>query len=354
MTSRPLIVRIGALGDMVLMTVAIRILQHRFGSPVDVLGSGPWTRPLLHDQPGVGQIYLLASRKRPFVLSPNQWALRSMLKRRGAGPTWLFDARNDKTSWLLLQSGWSVQEFAQLCQLPDIRDEHFCDHWQRFALLDPPALGGTQHPGSRQPAYPQLRLSEQYTAELSTWVRRLGIAGRPWVLLQVGNKRSMRRGAWQRASNSKYWPEERWAQVLQGLRALHPECALLLLGVPQEAALNERILTLAQVRDAYNLAPEMTVPRLMGLAQQSTGMVSVDTGPAHVAAALGSRVLTLFDSLEKQLMYAPRGPGAIVKCLVAPAGGPPALLGISVDQVLDSWHSLLRLRPLDSTTVIAG
>jgi heptosyltransferase-3 len=351
MTSRPLIVRIGALGDMVLMTVAVRVLQQRFGSPVDVLGSGAWTFPLLHGQPGVGEIYLLGSRKRPFLLSPNQWALLSRLKQRGAGPTWLFDSRNDKARWLLRRAGWEPQSLLELSQLPDIPDEHFCDHWQRFALLDPPALGGAQHSGPSAPAYPQLRLSGEHTAEASVWLQRLGIADRPSILLQVGNKRTMRAGAVQRSSNTKYWPEERWAQVLQGLRTLHPDCALLLLGVRQETELNERILALARVREAYNLAPEMTVARLMALSQRAIGMVSVDTGPAHVAAALGRRVLTLFDSREKQLMYAPRGPGALVKCLVAPAGGPPALLGISVSEVLQAWASLMALQPLDRTAI---
>jgi ADP-heptose:LPS heptosyltransferase len=351
MTSRPLIVRMGALGDMVLMTVAIRVLQQRFGSPVDVLGSGAWTRPLLLGQSGVGEVYLLGSRKHPFLLSPNQWALHSALRRRGSGPTWMFDSRSDKTRRLLLRAGWSAAALAELTQLPDIRDEHFCDHWQRFALLDPPALGGLQHPGPQQPAYPQLRVSAEQTAEASGWLQRYGIADRPYVLLQVGNKRTMRAGAARRPSNTKYWPEERWAQVLQGLRALHPECALLLLGVRPEARLNERILALARVREAYNLAAEMTVPRLMALAQRATGMVSVDTGPAHVAAALGGRVLTLFDSREKQLMYAPRGPGAIVKCLVAPAGAAPALLGISVTEVLEAWSSLLALQPIDRAAI---
>jgi heptosyltransferase-2/heptosyltransferase-3 len=345
MTSRPLIVRIGALGDMVLMTVAIRVLQKRFGSLVDVLGSGGWTRPLLQGQPGVGQIYLLASRKRPFYLSPNQWALLSDLKRRGAGPTWLFDSHNHKTRGLLLRAGWSPAQFAELSQLADIRDEHFCDRWQRFALLDPPALGARAHPAT-PPAYPQLQVSDEQTTAACAWLQRLGIADRPCVLVQVGNKRTMRVGAVRRASNTKYWPEERWAQLLQGLHALHPDCALLLLGVRREAALNERILALARVPAAYNLASEMTVPRLMALAQRALGMVSVDTGPAHVAAALGGRVLTLFDSLEKQLMYAPRGPGARVRCLVAPAGT-RALLGISVAEVLQAWQSLLALQPLE-------
>lgn len=341
MSSRPLIVRIGALGDMVLMTVAVRLLHERIGEPVDILGSGDWTVPLLQGQPGVGRIYLLHSRSRPFLLSANQWKLVRTLRERGSGPTWLFDAHTDKSRWLLRRAGWDADELALLPQLPDIPGEHFCDHWQRFALLDPPVLGGAHHPAPPHPAQPQLQVSAEIRAELSAWLRRLGIADRPWILVQVGNKRTMRRGARQRPSNTKYWPEERWAEVLQGLHALHADCALLLLGVRQETALNERIRSLASIPHVYNLAPQMTVTRLMALARGAVGMLSVDTGPAHVAAAVGARVLTLFDSVEKRAMYAPRGPGAIVRCLTVPFEGRPSLLGISPAQVLQTWGELM-------------
>ena len=52
--ARPLIVRFGAMGDMVILTAAIRALHQRFGSPIDVACSGRWVRPLLEGQPGVG------------------------------------------------------------------------------------------------------------------------------------------------------------------------------------------------------------------------------------------------------------------------------------------------------------
>ena len=52
-------------------------------------------------------------------------------------------------------------------------------------------------------------------------------------------------------------------EVLLGLRRSHPGHALLLLGVRPETALNERIRSLAGISDVHNLAPEMTVPRLV-------------------------------------------------------------------------------------------
>lgn len=104
-TPRPLVVRFGALGDMVLMTVAIQELSRRFASPVDVLSSGAWTGPLLRGHPRVGELYLLRSRRSPYRLSPDQWAAVRRLKLRGPSPAWLFDAQNEKALSLLHRAG---------------------------------------------------------------------------------------------------------------------------------------------------------------------------------------------------------------------------------------------------------
>ena len=342
-----MVVRFGALGDMVLMTVAIRRLYERFGQPVDVLGSGEWTRPLLEGQKGVGEIYLLRSRRRPFWLGPDQWRLVGDLRRRGAGATWLFDAKNAKTRWLLQRAGWHPECFVTLDDLPDIPGEPFCDRWGRFADLGPSTAAQPRTAAHVMApdvihAIPQLQVSERSRMDLVAWLARLGLADRPFILIQVGNKRTMHRGGRRRTSNTKYWPEQRWAELLRGLRALHPQHALLLLGVSQEGALNDEIMALAAVADAHNLARGMTVSRLMALAEHAAGMISVDTGPAHVAAALGCRLLVLFDSPAKQFMYQPTGPGPRAQCLVGGSDKSPSLWGILPEQVLHAWQGQIR------------
>jgi heptosyltransferase-2/heptosyltransferase-3 len=344
--TRPLVVRFGALGDMVLMTVAIRRLAERFGSPVDILGSGEWTEPLLRGQSGVGDIYLLRRRRLPYWIGPEQWRLVRNLRGRGAGPTWLFDTRTEKELWLLKRSGWKSEHLLTLDGLPDIAGEHFCDRWRRFADLNPESIGpsATMDGASSQmePAFPVLTLPETVRAESSPWLRELGIQGQPWILIQVGNKRTMRRGHRQRASNTKYWSEQNWSALLRGLRALHPEHALLLLGVVAEARLNDEILAMAKVDNAHNLARGMSVPRLMALSGGAAGMLSVDTGPAHVAAALGCPVLTLFDSPAKRTIYAPRGPGLFATCVVGGTDARPSMFGITPDSVLAAWQGMTR------------
>ena len=48
----PLIVRFGAMGDMVILTALIRALHDRLDTGIDI-ACGGWVRPLLDSQPGV-------------------------------------------------------------------------------------------------------------------------------------------------------------------------------------------------------------------------------------------------------------------------------------------------------------
>ena len=337
-------VRFGALGDMVMLTVAIRHLHARLGQPVDVLAAAGWTRDLLQGQPGVGDIYLLASRKPPYWLSHDQRRLVRTLAARGAGPTWLFDHDNRKICRLLLRAGWTPEFWCHHEDLPGLDRSHFCDRWLRFAYRNPAVLGGGDLPLQAADAFGELVVTGEQRAEVDAWSLARPWAGRPLILIQAGNKRTMRFGLRRRRSNSKYWPEDNWAQVLRGLRARHPAHAILLLGVPQESGLNRDILRLAGIANAYDVAHEQTISRLLGLAGRATGMVSVDTGPAHLAAAVGCTVVAIFGRTEPY-MYAPRGRTAVVECVVGEHEGERSMLYIKPEQVLAAWQAAMRASP---------
>ena len=68
---------------MVLITALIRALHARFGEPVDIVTSGPWSIPLLEGQPGVGEILCVRSRKTPYWLAPDQHRVVRRLRSRG-------------------------------------------------------------------------------------------------------------------------------------------------------------------------------------------------------------------------------------------------------------------------------
>jgi heptosyltransferase-2/heptosyltransferase-3 len=329
---------------MTILTVMIRQLYERFGELVDVAGSGDWTRPLLQEQQGVGDLYLIRSRRWPYFASPEQWRLSSALRARGPSATWLCDQDNQKILRVLKRAGWTAAHSCHYLGLQDLPGPHMCDLWQRYAYRDPKILGGLDHPLPRLPqAYSELTVDLAQRTAASEWLALQGIGARPLILIQTGNKRTMRRHRRNRSSNTKHWPELNWCTVLRGLREQHPDHAILLLGTPPEASLNQDIMNLANIPHCYNLAYDAPIPRLMALAERAVGTISVDTGPAHVAAAVGCPVVTLFGKVSP-LLYAPRGPHAQVACLTGTHGGVQSMLGITPQQVLDAWQSLMGFR----------
>ena len=166
----------------------------------------------------------------------------------------------------------------------------------------------------------------------------------PLILIQVGNKRTMRRGLRRLAVNNKYWPNERWAQVLRQVRLRCPDHAIVLLGTGPEYSLNREIMALANVAGLHNAADDLPIPRLVALLARADGLITVDSGPAHAAAAVGCPLVVLFGKASPSL-YRPWGTaGADVKVLCGRVAGEPDMLGIDSAGVMDAW-SALTLRP---------
>lgn len=341
---RPLVVRFGAMGDMVIVLGLIEALHRRFGVPVDVVSSGGWTKPLLDGQSGVGNLYLIRSRRTPYALSPQQWHLVDTLRHRGVGPVWLCDAGVHERK-LLTRAGiapeWIVDAHAQCQRLPA---EHNLERWLRFAQMSPAALPGPEPLDAdamvRNITWPPLRVMPDWRSDLTAWLHDRGLADRPLVLVQAGNKRTMRGWASRRReTNSKYWPEQRWAAVIEALLRRDSRMVVVLLGVAAEASLNEDIASLIRSDRVVNMAGELPIPRLLALQERSLGMISVDTGPAHSAAALDCPLVVLFGQVNVD-RWSPRSPRGVVRVLTGGRGTNDGILGISVKEVEEAWDRL--------------
>ncbi len=335
---RPLVMRCGAFGDMVLLTALLRQLHARFGSPVDVVSSGAWTAPLLEGQPGVGELFIIGSRKSPFWLSPRQRALVRWLRARGAGPTWYCDSGAGRE--LLRRGGIPDAYVCDARAFPGMPGEHFVDRWIRIAQLTPAAFEG-RLPAAEVivPNGAAIQIEAAARTALDAWLARRGLAGRPLILIQAGNKRTMRPGSRRRASNTKYWPEERWGTVIRALRAERPDHAIVLLGSPEEYALNTEIARLSQANDVHNVADDLPIAVLLPLLERATSIVSVDTGPAHAAAALGCPTVALFGASDP-LLYRPGGAHTPALVLTGQIDGQPNMLGIEPETVINAWRQM--------------
>ena len=192
---RPLVVRCGAFGDMVLLTALIRPLHERFGYPVDIVTSGPWSAPLLRGQPGVGEILTVRSRKTPYWFSLDQQRVVRRLKARGAGPTWFCDG-NDAARPLLQRAG-IPDAFVVAAQDHRLRPgEHATEQWRRLAQILPAAFQDANLPridiaGIAPGCY--LQVSEAQRGDLQAWLQARGLATQPLILVQVGKDRKSTR-----------------------------------------------------------------------------------------------------------------------------------------------------------------
>ena len=344
----PLVMRFGAMGDMILLVPMLKILQQRYGQTVEVVGSGPWTAPLMARTPACGAVHLLTSRRAPYLFNRSQWQLVATLRKRRPGPVYVFES-DDKSHDLLRRAGIGPEWICSLRDLPRRTNEHIAAHAMRLARQTPRALAGARIPEVAADPDTRLTLTEDDRRDLEAWLGRRGLAGAPLVLIQSGNKKTMKGGTRQRGSNVKYWPEANWAEVIIGIRRILPAARVILCGAPSEQALAEDIAGLVPEAGAgvAVATDDLPISRLLALQERAHSMVSVDTGPAHAAAAMGCPEVVLFtrNPLCEASLYAPLPTSAPVKILLPPDPAPDAgLASITPDAVVRAWHELVTAR----------
>ena len=336
----PLVMRFGAFGDMVLLTVLVRHLHARFNRPIDIIASGVWTVPLLQSQPGVGRIVTLRSRRRPYWLSRDQHQLVRWLRARGPGPTWFCDREIGVR--LLRRGGIPEGYICDSRDYPFRADEGFADRYIRLGNETPAALDGQLPPpwmGSIPAA--RIELTPEARSETDAWLKSRGLDGCPYVIVHPGSSQVTRRRFRSLEGAERYWPEPRWGQLIQAIRGVLPDHAILLTGTSVERRMNDKVIACAGVDRLHNVANELSVRTLLPLLERGHSTISIDTGPAHAAAALGCPTVALFGT-QNPILFRPGGSTTPAVAVTGKVDGRPNILGISVEQVVAAWVDLLR------------
>lgn len=343
----PLVVRFGAFGDMILLIPVLKLLAARYGQPCEVVSSGGWTAPLLDRVPSSSRRVLLTSRRAPYWFNRSQRQFVAWLRTRPPGPVYVFES-DEKPLSLLRRAGIAPAWISTLRDFPREPAEHILEHALRLARTVPPAVDATALPPP--PASPDARpmLSDADRRDCSAWLAHHRFTGRPLVLIQPGNKKTMKRGPRRRSSNVDYWPEENWARVVAGICAARPEAQVIICGAPSERPIAEDIVSHLSADERARVligSNDLPIPRLLALQSVAHSMVSVNTGPAHAAAAMGCPLVALFTRHPHRAAdyYAPVPTTAPVKIIQPdPSFGESAGLDqLTSDVVVAAWRALV-------------
>jgi ADP-heptose:LPS heptosyltransferase len=290
--SHPLVCRFGAFGDMVMITPLLRQLYLRGGLPCDVVAIGGWNRALFEQMPYVRNVYTIDSRSRPYWINRSQRELVKTLKAHRHQSTWICET-SARSYRLLARAGINRDNSATQLDLPIIHGEHYCEKWHRLGNESPPGFKHPQLP--EEPINTELFVTPEEILECRQWLQTRGLnPDAPVVCVQAGSKRTSRGGKADRSSNTKYWHENNWAEVIDAVTEDLPGAQELLCGVSAEIEMCEAIRSRCRTSAVQTVADDLPLRRLLALLSIAHSCISVDTGPAHAAAAMNCPLVVLF------------------------------------------------------------
>jgi lipopolysaccharide heptosyltransferase II len=154
---------------------------------------------------------------------------------------------------------------------------------------------------------------------------------------------------------AKRWPAESWRELAERLVREHT-ARIVLVGTAEdrEAA---KTITAADFH-VLNLVGRLSLPKLAAVLRRADLFIGADSGPAHVAAAVGTRVLALFSGTNDPPQWMPCGP-RITAVRHAPACTPchrevcawsdhPCMRGLTVEKVQCAAERTLELAGLQA------
>jgi ADP-heptose:LPS heptosyltransferase len=293
---RELVIKHGALGDIVLAFAAFAAIRaaHR-EDEIFVLTTAPFAA-LLAASPWFDHV-VVDRRPAPWDV-PGVLALRRQLRGFGMVYDLQTSSRSSRYFGLAGKPRWSG--IAKGCALPH---------------ADP----------GRDAMHTRERLAAQLAAA--------GISGPPapdlgWLRAEIGKFRLPARYAILVPGASPHRPEKRWPEQKFGALAAQLPMPAVVVGGAAEAALAVAIKTFAA--RTIDLTGRTDLLALAGVISGAAMAVGNDTGPMHLAAALGVPSLVLFSAASDPALTAPRYPdGGWPGILRA-----PHLSGVSVAQVV--------------------
>jgi heptosyltransferase-2 len=321
-SDRILIVSTTALGDTLWATAALENLRASFPKSYIAILTSPIGQEVFKHNPHVDQVFLL---KEP--LTKHFFRLWKTLYKERFDTVLLFHASQRLTLPLCALLGASrIIGTAGINKGLD-------------ALLTEPMPNAYQHEIVRR-----CKIVEKAGAHIEKETLSFYLApqeelpknkGGPWIALHPGSKDSFKR-----------WPTEKFVELGKKLKSAFP-CEILITGTKEERKLMEEIA--AQIPGAQIDEPNRHLRSFAALLKRIDLLISNDTGPVHLAAALNTPVVAIYSSTDPALCGTHKAPNAQMiarkaacnPCLKRKCREPFCFLQIGTEEVLKAALELL-------------
>ncbi|MGI9301946.1 MAG: glycosyltransferase family 9 protein [Gammaproteobacteria bacterium] len=273
MPPRVLIIRVGLLGDTVMATHVIEPLRRHFGGKlrVDWVAKKGGAAKLLSLDARIGKIYPIAHRRWHWLANPGQRALKYESARHPYDALINLEASDPCDG--IARVAMAKEKYGRPFQIrPDDPRSHDVVQGREIVA---PLVGDTLLRDSAPLFVPRQGVTEV----------RSELQGVNYALVNPSFSHINRSGY--RAHRA--WPVSHWRELIGQIKT-ELGLDIVINGAPGDHSVIEALLKLPGVHSIVG----SPLSELIGVLRNATCVVSVDTGVAHLAAALGTPTITLF------------------------------------------------------------
>jgi len=333
---RVLLIRLRSIGDTVLMTPCLTALKTwRPELQISVL-SEALSAPLLEDHPQVDEVIVVEREGRWLSDGVRRGQLARRLRERAFDA--VFNLHGGTTATLLAFLSRAPERIGyrgyRYSWLHNRRAPDPSQIWQKSAIHSAEQqLGLLKWCGVpiASPPPSSLRASEQALVSVRRRLRQMGLRG-PFAVIHPAA-----------THETKRWSAAKFAHVVQYLAAKH-ELPSIIIAARHEGHITDAVKGFAGM--AAHPLTDLTLKEVIALLRQAALFVGNDSGPAHIAAAVGCPTVVIFGASDP-LVWRPwsTAPSAIVHTphdhLGVPLPPEERIRHVRVEQVTEAIERVL-------------
>lgn len=267
---RALILRCGALGDLVYATSVIDALRAQYGDEIIIdFITTPGSGKLFENDPRVHQIFPLKHKKVPIWLSPQK---RAVINYSKAHPYDLL---------ISLEFG---KQFKSLIQAVDAK------HKTGMGIFETTEIRNINRGEATKSYYsdvidPSILLKAKPILFGKPFAELTSKISLPecYIVIAPSNSHNQKKGL-----NYRAWPFEHWRSLIQSLRI---DTAIVIVGARGEEAFFDQIKPYPE--NVIDLVGQLSISELITTVQHSSALICTDSATGHIGAAVDTPTFVL-------------------------------------------------------------